>query len=173
MKKTSLALLLASFSSFCFCQGINVSLDTVHYATLNSFEQKDYVIIKIENDSYDDYVFWIAECMDGLQTDETKKYNFVFHKCGKREYNLFQYFTDNANVNYTMYYVGFSFIKVIKSKSNFSLVSSIENVNEYLNRFVFMTSNDFEEGFILLNSDWLFKYDILVLDNLEPVKNIE
>lgn len=173
MKKTSLALLLASFSSFCFCQGINVSLDTVHYATFNSFEQKDYVIIKIENDSYDDYVFWIAECMDGLQTDETKKYNFVFHKCGKREYNLFQYFTDNANVNYTMYYVGFSFIKVIKSKSNFSLVSSIENVNEYLNRFVFMTSNDFEEGFILLKSDWLFKYDILVLDNLEPVKNIE
>ena len=166
MKKTSLALLLASFSSFCFCQGINVSLDTVHYATFNSFEQKDYVIIKIENDSYDDYVFWIAECMDGLQTDETKKYNFVFHKCGKREYNLFQYFTDNANVNYTMYYVGFSFIKVIKSKSNFSLVSSIENVNEYLNRFVFMTSNDFEEGFILLKSDWLFKYDILVLDNL-------
>lgn len=173
MKNTSLALLLASFSSFCFCQGINVSLDTVHYATFNSFEQKDYVIIKIENDSYDDYVFWIAECMDGLQTDETKKYNFVFHKCGKREYNLFQYFTDNANVNYTMYYVGFSFIKVIKSKSNFSLVSSIENVNEYLNRFVFMTSNDFEEGFILLKSDWLFKYDILVLDNLEPVKNIE
>lgn len=173
MKKTALALLLTFFASFCFCQGIKISLDTVHYATFNSFEQKDYVIIKIENNSYDDYVFWIAECIDGLQSDETKKFNFFFHNCGKREYNLFQYFTDNANVNYTMYYVGFSFIKVITSNNNFLLVSSIENVNKYLNRFVFMTTRDFEEGFPLLKNDWLFKYDILVLDNLESIKNIE
>ncbi len=173
MKKTALAFLLTSFASFCFCQGIKVSLDTVHYATFNSFEQKDYVIIKIENNSYDDYVFWIAECMDGLQSDETKKHKFFFHNCGKREYNLFRYFTDNGNVNYTMYYLGFSFIKVITSKNYFLLVSSIENVKEYLNRFVFMTTSDFEEGFILLKKEWLYKYDILVLDNLEPVKDIE
>jgi hypothetical protein len=36
-----------------------------------------------------------------------------------------------------------------------------------------MTTSDFEEGFILLKKDWLYKYDILVLDNLEPVKDIE
>lgn len=174
MKKILCTILLTAYVAVSFCQDtIKISLDTVYYATLKSFEKKGYVIINIDNNTSTDYIFWIAECIDSSISYETKKKSFFFQSCGNREYNLFQYLTDNWPTDYSTYYIGFSFIKRIYSRKTFSIISSIENVSAYLKRFIIMSDDDFRNDFFSLKSEWLFKYDILVLDNLEQVEDIE
>jgi hypothetical protein len=51
----------------------------------------------------------------------------------------------------------------------FHLVSSLKNVDFYLKRTVIMKKNIFEDFFIKIREEWLYKPSVIVLDSIVPV----
>ncbi len=152
------------------CQrDLTINLDTVSYSVLNSFDADSIVIINISNISQEDLYIWITACPDSTHPDIKQKHNFFFHTCGDRKYTLFQYLTDNGSVKTDNVYLGFSFIKMISPSETFHFVSSLRNVDFYLKRTVIMKKNIFEDSFIKIREEWLYKPSVIVLDSIVPV----
>lgn len=157
----------------CLCQGsYTINIDTIHYSTINSIDVRDIAIINISNISSDELIMWISECADAKIPDSIKKHNFFFKPCGQNKIDLFRYFTDNFSLNYKNYYIGYSFIKKIEGGETFQLIASLDNLNYYLERIVLILNKEFEKSFIHINDNWLYKYDVAVLDIITPAQII-
>ena len=157
----------------CLCQGsYTINIDTIHYSTVNSIDVKDIAIINISNISSDELVLWISECADAKIPDSIQKHNFFFRPCGQYKIDLFRYFTDNFSLNYKNYRIGYSFIKKIDRGGTFQLIASLDNLNYYLEKTVLMLNKEFEKSFIHINDNWLYKYNVAVLDIITPAQII-
>ena len=173
MKKVVIFILLL-YMNCGRCQDFfSIVIDTVRYSSMNSCELMDVAIITMSNTTDDDIIIWISECSDKSMADSVLRHHFFFHCCSNRNFNLFSFLTDNGSQMLKNVYIGFSFMKRIKAKESFRMISTINNLDFYISKIVAMRMKDFEKSFLQIKDEWLYNYSIVVLDDLTPAHGMQ
>lgn len=177
MKKNKKVIVLVSFIfslNHLFCQSIISGQNDGFYITPqnDSFFVKSYVV---QNKSKEDLWMWFDPQKGDNLSDNVKRYFYV----QKGDYALLEILNDESVSNKKLNIIGQTFIKCIRSKSEFTIHILFDKWDNALddavkNRVVLIKSSDLRSGLqnsLVRNKEYCFSGDVIVFDS-KHLKNL-